>query len=396
MKPFNLPWTRRSKAIVTGIGLALAVLLSGNWWSIYVHHVPNCRLEHCVADFVIFYAQPLMLRENPHALYDLDQQLVYQQRFVPTDRVLIFPYPPITAALLTPLTLLSFSGAFLAMTVLNAILLYATLRRLVRELGLARDQTQWLVISTLCNFGILATLSNSHISIVVLYILTCHLLAQRKQHDVVGGLWAGMLSVKLQYLALPHFVLLLQGARRSLFTGVALAILLISGPFVLLGSHGFLQYVQILRRYSGSAHDWTNPLQAMHNLRALTGVWLPPPWDVILWLAGTVAVLSAVIWINQNARKGFNGFEICWIGNSIALLLLSPHLFTHDLSLLVVPAALALRIAGAQVPLWLGLSLVAVGILPAINYLLPTASAALLVILFVLSLRLTRTSLARI
>jgi len=107
-------------------------------------------------------------------------------------------------------------------------------------------------------------------------------------------------------------------------------------------------------------------------------------------------VLLAVVWLNQRARHLSNGFEISWIGNSIALLLLSPHLFTHDLTLLVIPAALLLSICGSRVPVWLGVGLVVVGLLPAVTYLLPTIMAAALAIFFIFSLSLTRAKLANI
>jgi hypothetical protein len=386
----TVAWNRRIKAIIVGLGLAVAVSLSGNWWSIYTNHIPSCAHDNCVADFVIFYAQPLMLRENPRALYDLDQQLAFQRRFVPTDRVLIFPYPPIMAALLLPLTLLSFSGAFLTMTVVNAVLIWATLRRLINGLNLTWDQTQWLLLATLCNFGIQATLSNSHGSIIILYILTRHVLAQKNRRETESGVWAGMLCLKLQYVPLPHFVLLLNRAWTGLFAGVLVVTVLIGGAFLILGEQTLIQYLQIIRRYSGSENDWTNPLRGMHNLRALTGVWLPDSSSGIVWFSTMAAAFIAVIWINLRARHLTNGFEKSWISNSIALLLLSPHLFTHDLSLLIIPIALLFEICGPRVPVWLGVGVVAVSLLPALSYLLPTIMAVALVILFLLSLRLAK------
>ncbi len=386
----TVAWNGRIKAIIAGLGLAVAVSLSSNWWSIYTNHIPSCVHDNCVADFVIFYAQPLMLRENPRALYDLDQQLAFQRRFVPTDRVLIFPYPPIMAVLLLPLTLLSFSGAFLTMTAVNAVLIWATLRRLINDLNFTWDQTQWLLLATLCNFGVQATLSNSHGSIIILYILTRHVLAQKNRKEIESGIWAGMLCLKLQYVPLPHFVLLLNRAWAGLFAGVLVVTVLVGGVFLFLGEQTLIQYLQIIRRYSGSENDWTNPLRGMHNLRALTGVWLPDSWSGIVWISTMAAALFAVIWVNLRARRLINGFEKSWISNSIALLLLSPHLFTHDLSLLIIPIALLFQIHGPRVPVWLGVGVVAVSLLPALNYLLPTIMAGALVILFLLSLRLTR------
>jgi len=70
-----------------------------------------------------------------------------------------------------------------------------------------------------------------------------------------------------------------------------------------------------------------------------------------------------------------------------------PHLFTHDLTLLIIPAALLLSLCSAEVPVWQGVALAALGLLPAVNYLLPTIMAATLVALFCVSLALSKSQL---
>ena len=63
-----------------------------------------------------------------------------------------------------------------------------------------------------------------------------------------------------------------------------------------------------------------------------------------------------------------------------------PHLFTHDLTLLIVPCALLLSKVKPQVPLAIGIGLVMLAILPALNSLVPTIMAIALVMLFAGSL----------
>jgi hypothetical protein len=391
----NAQGTRRIKAVIAGLGLGLALYMSGNWWNIYSHRVPQCGAKNCVADFVAIFAQAKMLWENPSALYDVDQQFVYQKQVAPLDRALLSPYPPIAIVLHAPLALLSFSSGFVAMTALNVLLLCAALRRLTKTLQLSRDQTEWLLLFTLCNFAVHAALANGQSSMIVLYFLTGHLSALKQGKEISTGVWAGLLCAKPQYLALPHLVLLLNGQRRSFITGVVVALFFTAGAFLWLGAQSFLQYLQIIRLV-GTENSWMNPFEAMHNLKALAGVWLPASWSHTVWMVLELLVLSAVVCLNLRARRLTDGFAICWIGNSIALLLLTPHLFTHDLSLLVVPCALLLGMCKPQVPAWLGVGLVGFGLLPAVNYLLPTIVAATLLLLFVLSLVLARAKLAAV
>ena len=225
----NDAWTSRIKAIIVGLGIGLAFLMSVNWWSIYAYRVPKCPHPNCVADFVTFYAQAQLIWDDRRSLYDLDKQLAYQNRIAPVEKVLPFVYPPITAALLAPLALVPFSTAFLLMTIVNLLLVGQSLRLLIRHLSLTTDQSHWLGVFTLCNFGVHAVVFSGQTSALVVYCLTRHVLAQRHDEKPSAGLWAGLLCVKPQYLAIPHFILLLRGRWRELFVGAVVSVTLVIG-----------------------------------------------------------------------------------------------------------------------------------------------------------------------
>jgi hypothetical protein len=391
----SISWSNRFKAIVFGLGLGLALLTSGNWWRILTDHVPLCAQPNCVADFVMFYAQATLSWEDRQSLYDLEKQLAYQKKLAPIEQVLPAVYPPSTFLLMAPLALIPFSTAFLAVTVLNLLLLAATLRLLTRALSLTRDQSQWLALFALCNFGVHAVVFYGQTSALVLYFMTRHIIATKQLQPHNAGAWAGLLCIKPQFLLIPHLVFLLRRNWRGLATGVLISMSLIIGGFALIGLETTKQYFSLAQRMVSADNDWWNQWRAMHNLRALTIYWLPGNWQPYVWAAGCVGVIAAVILINLRAGENPRDFAARWIVNLLGLLIVIPHLFTHDLTLLVVPAALFLSLRDAQVPVWLGVALAAVGLLPAVNYLLPTIMATTLVVLFLCSLRLTKTPLAR-
>jgi hypothetical protein len=383
-------WTHRIKAIVLGVGLGLALHTSNNWWNIFIDHVPECSQPNCVADFVMLYAEGTLIREDWLSLYDLDKQLAHQKKIAPTEKVLPFPYPPITALLIAPLALLPFSSAFLGMTVLNVVLLAASLRLLIRDLSLTRDQSHWLVLCALCNFGVHATVFYAQTSVIILFVLTCHVLAQKRSSECKAGLWAALLCFKPQFLPIPHLDLLLRSRWRGLLVGALTSATLIVGPFIVLGTETSRQYFLLAQRMATADNDWWNQWQGMHNLRALTTYWLPENSRFYVWWAGCIVVLATMILSNLRARRGPDGFAESWIINVLALLIVIPHLFTHDLSLLVLPCALLISMFKQTVPLFVGLGLVVLGLLPALNYAFPTVMAVTLVILFPLSLTLVR------
>ena len=381
-------WSNRAKAIILGLGLGLAFHTSGNWWKIFTDRVPECGQPNCVADFVTFYAEAKLFWDEPQSLYDLDRQLVYQKSIAPTERVLPFVYPPITAALMAPLALLPFSTAFLAVTLLNLALLASSLRLLIRKLSLTRDQTQWLVLFALCNFGAQAVVFYGQTSAIILYFMTCHILALKRSDETKAGIWAALLSVKPQFLPVPHGVFFLRGNWRGLSLGVSLSVALIAGAFLFVGIETSKQYFDLARRMVVADDDWWNQWRSMHNLRALAIYWLPAAWQANAWWAGITLALSAVIFVNLRSNKSAEGFALTWIVNMLGLLIVIPHLFTHDLSLLILPCALLISLFKRTVPLLVGLGLVIVAALPVVNYAMPTIMAITLVILFTMSLTL--------
>ncbi len=379
----SIRWSNRVKAIIFGIGIALAFHTSGNWFKILVDRVPECGQPNCVADFATFYAEAKLFWDEPQSLYDLDRQLVYQKAIAPTERVLPFVYPPITAALMAPLALLSFPAAFLAMTVLNFVLLLASLRLLVRQLSLSADQTHWLLLFALCNFGAQAVVFYGQTSAIILYCLTRHVIAQNRSEDAKAGFWASLLSVKPQYLPIPHLVLLLRGQWRGLLIGVVMSGVLIVGAFLLVGIETSKQYFELAQRMVVADDDWWNQWRSMHNLRALTIYWLPAAWQAYVWWAGIALILSVLIIWNLRQAQSTRGFAVMWIINVLGLLIVIPHLFTHDLSLLIVPCALFISLFKQRLPLPVGIGLVTVAALPTINYAVPTIMALTLLILLV-------------
>lgn len=382
-------WRNRIKALIFGMGAALAVQVSGNWFKILMDRVPECGQRTCVADFVTFYAEAKLFWEEPRSLYDLDRQLAYQRSIAPTERVLPFVYPPITAALMAPLALLPFSAAFLAMTLVNLALILASLRLLVRQFSLSPDQSHWLHLFALCNFGVQGVMISGQTSAIILYCLTRHVIAQKRRNQSTAGFWAALLSFKPQYLPIPHLVLLLNRKWRGLLIGAVISTVLIVGAFFLVGAQASRQYFELAQRMVAADDDWWNQWRGMHNLRALTIYWLPAAWQAYVWWAGIALVLSAVISCNLRREKVAAGFAVVWIINVLGLLIVIPHLFTHDLTLLILPCALLISLLKQPLPLPVGVGLVIVGALPAVNHAVPTIMAMTLVILFISALALS-------
>ncbi len=140
---------------------------------------------------------------------------------------------------------------------------------------------------------------------------------------------------------------------------------------------------------------WWNQWRGMHNLRVLAIYWLSETWSISAWWAVSAMSIATLAWINRRSTAAKDNFAPRWIANSLGLLIILPHLFTHDLTLLIIPCALLLSMGKPQVPIRVGVSLIVIALLPTANYLLPTIMASTLAILFILSLRLAQSQLIR-
>jgi hypothetical protein len=176
---------------------------------------------------------------------------------------------------------------------------------------------------------------------------------------------------------------------RDLVLAGTISAVLFGGTFYWIGAEASRQYLQLINKM-GLEHDWTNPVGNMHNWRAIVTFWLPPDWQPYMQWLGTGLVMAAVFKVNYNPDKQRDGFVWRWIVNVLALLIMSPHLFTHDLVLLIIPCALFLSLFKPVLPVFVGLGLIFIAAFPAINHVLPTSTAILLLILYVTTIwRLT-------
>ncbi len=242
------------------------------------------------------------------------------------------------------------------------------------------------MLFTLCNFAVHGVVFYGQTSAIVLLFLTLHVLSQRQGSRAAAGVWAGLLCVKPQYLAVPHLILLVRRRWREFVVGAAIGSLLIIGMFLWIGFDASAQYFQLARRMVSADSDWWNQWRGMHNLRVLVIYALPEDWHVVVWWLLSAIVVAMLAWVNWPAAKHTEDHASRWIVNCLGLLMVLPHLFTHDLTLLIVPCALLLSKVKAQVPLAIGIELVMLAILPALNSLAPAIMAIALVTLFTGSL----------
>src|SRR5258706_2633833 len=201
-------WNNRLMALAIGLILALTALTIRHWASTFQYGFPPC--DDCRSDFPCFYAAAKLIWQSPSALYNDASQLAIQKLIDPRigDSILPFTYPPFTAVVYMPLGWLSFPTAYLVMTVVNFVLLSFSFPLLIAHLQLSRQQSIWLILCGLCNFGVHSVLLQGQTSLIVLALLTVFTATLQNQQPMGAGLSAGPLFVKPQLHTIPFFIFL--------------------------------------------------------------------------------------------------------------------------------------------------------------------------------------------
>jgi len=380
-------WSNRLKAVAIGLILALTALTVRHWYGTFMYGYPPC--DDCRSDFPCFYAAAKLIWQSPSALYDDASQLAIQKTIDPRigDSILPFTYPPFTAVVYMPLGWLSFPAAFLVITLINVILLAFSLRLLITRLQLTRQQSTWLILSGLCNFGVHSVLLQGQTSLIVLTLLTIFTVTTQNHRPIGAGLSAGMLFVKPQLQLIPFIILLSRRWWHALVIASITATVLAVCSVVLVGWPAILEYMNLWNTYITKERGYGSYPESMQNLRAVAQYLVSYSWAARLWIALIVPVVAAIFLLNAKLDADPNIVAMQWIGNFIAGVLIVPHFNAHDLAVLIIPVAFVLKRFGEPVPSWLNLLVILVGIYPLVvltfgNHLPPLVPVVLLVILF--------------
>lgn len=357
-------WNNRLKAVAVGLGLALTVLTVRHWWSIFTYGHPPC--SDCLADFPQFYAGAKLIWQNPSALYKYEHQLAIQKMIDSRigESTQPFAYPPFTALVMMPLGWVPFSEAFAAMAFVNVGLLSLALILLIRKLDLKKDQSVWLLLTTFCNFGVHSALLQGQTSIIMLSCLSAFMFAVRGGKQFAAGFWSGCIFLKPQLLAVPFIAIVFQRLWKAFCLASVVLMALCTISILLVGRSGVNDYLQLLKFYATTENGFGSYPQYMHNLRALVQYYVPFSYARYIWLALVVLIAAFTMWLNANPHSDARNTSILWIGNFLAMMLITPHFYPHDLVLMIVPSAFILKIYDAPIPWFVPSLLILVGVIP--------------------------------
>lgn len=300
------------------------------------------------SDFLSFYAAGYLVRTGQGAhLYEpsvinATQHLLYPAGF---RQAIGYPLPVFVAWLFAPLSLLPFTTAFFLYLSMTATLLAGLLYLLAQQLAGVPRAVRWLFLgSAALALPSLAAIVFGQVDLIVVVGLLGGYLLLRGDRRALAGLPLSLVLVKPHLLVGVALFLILKREWRtiSVLAGVGVPLLVV--PALLTGPATLVDNAKELASYRSGNELMVNAA-VMPNWRGFI-VSVTNSNRLIYWAPGFVAIAIGAIAVAASRWRSPNGLAAFDRDYSIAVLLpllVSPHLHTQNLVVVLLPAALALR-----------------------------------------------------
>lgn len=266
--------------------------------------------------------------------------------------VLPYLYPSYLAVALAPLSLLPYTVDYLLWLVLDCLLLASAMYALEQYTGLHGRKAALMRLSALCFLPVFMALGLGQVSILLLALFTAVFFAARAERDTLCGAVLALAIIKPPYV-LPFLIALLVRKRwRAVAAfGVTSAVLLLA-PLPIMGASINQTYLRTLldvTRWQGrtAAVAYHHVLVAPatyaatwnHSFAGFAQLALSAPMSTMATMALNCLAILFLIW----SALRFHRIDIPLALAVIVALLISPHTLAYDLTLLLIPVAVAIR-----------------------------------------------------
>ncbi len=308
-------------------------LLFGLYWS-----------EHSAlqADFTGYYtAATIAVRGLGAHLYDLDLQRQVQSEIIFPHRfevggVLPFQYPPFAVLPFLPLAWLPIRTAYYLWGALNLgffVAALALLSRSIPELEKAPRVRAFLWLASFSLLPFLSALMLGQLSFLVLLSYVAGFTLLLRGREVEAGVVLAVAAVKPQLMIVVP-LLLLSKARWGVLAGMAVGLGCLFGlSLLLVGPFDPVQFLSINRETA----EWLPATLNLTLFGFFSGLLQPWPAAIVPATGGTEVLILLLLWRSWGGtwRPDSSLFRLKLALLLLASMTLAPHLYAHDLVLLV-------------------------------------------------------------
>lgn len=266
------------------------------------------------------------------------------------DEYLPLVYPPFYYLAISPLSLAPFHAAAWIWTGLMLAALFAALWLMLRQARRTLPPTSarflpWIVPAAVLYPPVVESLSSSQKGALCLLILTATYVLWNSRRPLAAGLVFGLIAFKPQ-LALVIVAAALWQRQWRFLGGLAATCAALLGLSLCLGVDVCRQYVEFALHTGDYMQTSGYDLYKSHSIWGFAALLMPRADHGMrmcfsLLLAGLIAhQLSRLL--RGGLAPGGGPFGLQYAGLVLASILISPHLFTYDLTILLLPMGLIL------------------------------------------------------
>jgi len=302
-------------------------------------------------DFIAFYVAGEFVAEGRgDKIYDLEEISSRENELMPPtpseSRELPFYNPTFVAGVFVLISLLAYQQALWAWLVVNVVVLAACIALLDRLL--TREPLQLRLPFALGAISFIPVyravgLGQASLFVLLFSTLAFGWLAEARQGR--AGVMLGLLLIKPQYAVLPVLQLIIARKRQALLSFAAVAVVATAASVAVAGPQVVVDYPRLLIE-SGSWRESRGIYPA--NWFSWTGFFYALSWPstAATFLGVALGLIGAVAALAISARVPHRGPTVLTGGAAltVAVLLLSPHVYRQDLVLLLFPAAVLLAL----------------------------------------------------
>lgn len=303
------------------------------------------------SDFTATYMGGLLWSQGHRGdLYDEHLQTATHDALIAPDREGNLPFvnPPLAAVVASPLSRLSLPDAYRLWQILQLLCLAAAAALAARVRKAAWPRTAATVLICLAGIGTLAEgLLGQWDGLITLSIAGALWALRGRRRATAGLLLAGGVALAKPHLGLGLASFILAWGERRVIAGAAAAVVIVAlGSLAAVGPSGIAGWISADQ---ADATRWE--LASFLGFNGFWASWIGHPAAAqVLGGICSAAALGACVWAGRRvARQGAGSTDA--LGGVTALTLVaSPHLLTHDLTLLGPAAADRLASGSAEAP----------------------------------------------
>ncbi len=305
------------------------------------------KFEYAAWDFVSFYmAGDMVLHGHSAALYNLEEQTRWQEQLLYPHSIAIgvqpFYNPPTLIPLLLPFSLGSLSQGYRLWLAFNLILLAGFFLIVQHHLKLDGSDRFLFLLAILSFYPLTIQLVQGQTAMLVLIGLTLAYLGLRSGHEFLAGLALALCAIKPQ-LVLPLFLVLLFKRRWSALAGLATGTAALALPLLpVLGPANMVRWATLsVAGFQAPATHGDFPLRMQSWQAVVVALGASGTAGAVLLVLLSLLTLGVLAWVWKGAwQPGGERFPLQMAATVWLTLLLSPHLYMHDLTLWLLPGAL--------------------------------------------------------